>query len=371
MAFQLKDFASITASMINWMRSVQAVITDFNIGAVVRTMLEACAAEIDELYKQIFIGLTEAIPVSVYTSFNFPALAAVPAGGFITVTIAAQGSPVDVASGTLWIPTTGSINYTQTADVVINTGDTTANVPVVAVTAGSAGNLPADTLFNPNPVPTGFASATNLVAWINGADTETTAQQKVRFNAYVSTLARGTLAAIEYGLSTATLTDSSGNITERVASAQVVEPWVTDDTQPVSLVKAFIYNGVGGTSTQLVAQAQNVVNGYYDASGNPIPGWKAAGVKCIVAAVTQVPINVTAVVTAQPGFDKPTLLAEIEPVIFSYIQGLATGGAFIYVDMTTLVGNIAGVANFVPSTPTGDIAGVVGTQYVPGTITLS
>lgn len=370
MAFQLKDFASVTASMINWMQSVQTVITDFNIGAACRTMFEAAAAEIDELYKQIFIGLTEAIPVSVYTSFNFPALAAFPAGGFITVTITAQANPVDVAAGTLWTPSSGSINYSQTADVTIPAETTTINVPVSAVTAGSAGNQPASTTFNPNPVPTGFVSATNAVAWINGTDTETPAQQKVRFNAYISTISRGTLAAIKYGLSTVTLTDNGGNVIERVATSQVVEPWVTDDTQPVSLVKAWIYNGVGGTSDDLVAQAQNVVNGYYLPDGTPVPGWKAAGVQCIVSAVTETAINVSGAITAAPGYDTDDLDELAEPVIFAYIQGLATGASFIYVDMTTAVKNIPGVANFIPTNPTADIAGVVGTQYIPGTISL-
>jgi hypothetical protein len=372
MAFQLKDFASITASMINWMRSVQKIVTDFNIGAVVRSMLEACAAELDELYKQVFIGLKEAIPVSVYTSFNFPPLAATPAGGQITLTFTAQGSDEVIAAGTLWSPSTGgSVNYTQTANVTLLAGHTSVNVPVSAVTAGTVGNLPAAATFNPNPVPTGFVSATNVIAFINGTNTETPDQQKVRFNAFISTLSRGTVAAIQYGCTTTTLVDSGGNVTERVASAQVIEPWKTDPSQPVSLVNAYIYNGVGGTSPALVTQCQKVIDGYYDISGNAIPGWKAAGVKAVVAAVTETAINVAGVLTAFPGFDKPTLIAQATPAIFAYLQGLQPGAGFIYVDMTTAVKNITGVANFVPSTPTADIAGIVGVKYTPGTIVLT
>jgi len=218
MAFQLKDFASITGSMINWMRSVQKIVTDFNPGAVMRSMLEACATEIDELYKQIFIGLKEAIPVSVYTSFSFPPLAATPAGGQLTLTFTAQGADEVIAAGTLWIPNNGNgINYTQTANVTLLAGHTSVNVPVSAVTAGSAGNLPQTTGFNPNPVPTGFVSATNTIAFINGTDTETPDEQKIRFNAFISTLSRGTVAAIRYGCTTTVLLDAGGNVTERVA----------------------------------------------------------------------------------------------------------------------------------------------------------
>lgn len=372
MAFQLKDFASIAASMINWMRSTTKAVTDYNVGSAVRSMLEACAAEIDELYKQIFIGLKEAIPVSVYTSFSFPPLAATPAGGQITVTFTAQGSDEVIAAGTLWVPNNGNgVNYSQTANVTLLAGHTSVNVPVSAVTAGTIGNLPAATGFNPNPVPTGFVSATNTIAFINGTDTETPDQQKIRFNAFISTLSRGIVAAIRYGATTTVLLDSGGNVTERVASAQVVEPWKTDITQPVSLVNVFVYNGVGGTSPALVTQCQKVIDGYYDTSGNPVPGWKAAGVKVVVAAVTETPIPVAGVLTAAPGFDKPTLIAQVTPAIFSYIQGLAPGDEFIFINMTTAVKNIAGVENFVPSTPTADIAGMVGVKYTPGTITIT
>ena len=50
--FQIKDFASITASMINWLRANTTKVTDFNVGSVVRTMAEASAAEMEELYLQ-------------------------------------------------------------------------------------------------------------------------------------------------------------------------------------------------------------------------------------------------------------------------------------------------------------------------------
>src|SRR3546814_7934576 len=92
MAFQTKDFVSIVASMINWMRSTQSKITDFNIGSVARTMVEAPAAEIDELYQQFFFGLKEAIPVSVYQSFDFEPIEAVPAAGLVRISIGSKRS---------------------------------------------------------------------------------------------------------------------------------------------------------------------------------------------------------------------------------------------------------------------------------------
>lgn len=371
MAFQLKSAASITASMLNWMRAVQKIVTDFNVGSVVRSMLEACANEIDELYKQIFIGLTEAIPVAIYTSFNFPPLPATPAGGLVSVIITAQGAPVLYPAGTLWVPGSGGVNYTQTADVTIATGATTANIAVSAVKAGTIGNIAAGTAFNPTPVPGGFVSASNVTAFINGLDAETADNQKIRFNAYISTLSRGTVAAIQYGLTTSTLIDGGGNVTERVATAQVIEPWKADASQPVSLVRGYIYNGIGGTSGALVTQAQKVTDGYYDVNNKAVPGWKAAGVKAIIAAVTEVPTNIAGVLTAKPGFDKPTLIGIATPALFAYMQQLVAGTDLLVADLITLVKAIPGVSNIVFSTPASDIAGVVGQKFTPGAITLT
>ena len=46
---QIKDFASITASMIYRMRAGQDSVTDFESGSVARSLLAAPAQEIEEL----------------------------------------------------------------------------------------------------------------------------------------------------------------------------------------------------------------------------------------------------------------------------------------------------------------------------------
>src|SRR3546814_2193358 len=120
MAFQTKDFVSIVASMINWMRSTQSKITDFNIGSVARTMVEAPAAEIDELYQQFFFGLKEAIPVSVYQSFDFEPIEAVPAAGLVRISIAPVASNTIIPAGTTFTPQGGSTSYVDRKSTRLN-----------------------------------------------------------------------------------------------------------------------------------------------------------------------------------------------------------------------------------------------------------
>ena len=70
--FQLKDFQSIVASMVNYARGATDQLTDFARGSVTRTMLEAPAVEIDQLYQEMFAGVREGIETSVFRSFGLP-----------------------------------------------------------------------------------------------------------------------------------------------------------------------------------------------------------------------------------------------------------------------------------------------------------
>jgi hypothetical protein len=371
MAFQIKDFTSIVASMINWMKGTQTTITDFNIGGIARTLVEAPAAEIDELYQQMFQGLKEAIPVATYNSFNFSALTASPATGLIRTYVTSSTTVNTIAAGTVFSFVGGTVSYTVENDTPVAAGNTYADVLVTAGTSGSTGNIAAGQSFTAQPAIANFVSATNLSAFINGSDAETDDARQIRFNAYISSLSRGTPAAIEYGLKTTQLTDTSGNVIEQVVSAQVTEPYESDANQPMGLVVCYIHNGVGGTSTALVTQAQNVVAGYTDSSGNKIPGWKSAGAHVTVSAATEQTVAVTAALSVETGYDKPTLVALANSAIFTYIQGLPIGTNCVFAELIALVMGIDGVSNFVPSAPTADVVPAANVKLMPGTITVS
>ena len=92
--FQTKNFVSIVAAEINVARSITDKITDFQPGSVARTLMEAPAAEMEELYLQMLHGLLEAIPEATYRSFNFDRLQPARAFGFVSISM----SPAPVES---------------------------------------------------------------------------------------------------------------------------------------------------------------------------------------------------------------------------------------------------------------------------------
>ncbi|HEX7906754.1 MAG TPA: baseplate J/gp47 family protein [Paraburkholderia sp.] len=360
MAFQIKAFADIVISMMNWMKGTQNIVTDFNEGAVARTMVEAPAAELDELYQQMLNGLIEAIPVATYNSFQFAALPANDASGLVRVVITSSAQPTVISAGTVLSYPGSTVTYTSQADVTIPAGNTYGDVLAVANTIGSAGNITGTEPFTLTPTPSGFVSAANLAPFINGFDAETPEARQIRFNAFIAALPRGTPVSLSYGLSTVQLTDSLGNVTERVASSAVVEPYETDNTKPPALIQCYIHNGVGSTSSALITQAQKVLYGYIDANGNKVPGWKAAGVHVDVYAATEIPLNIGGTLTVLPGYDEPTVEAAANAAAAAYIVGIGIGQPFQENVMVKAIMAITGVGNFVAADVPAPVAPVLG-----------
>lgn len=367
MSFQTKTFLSILASMINRARSTTQKINDYNVGSVARTLLEAPAQEIDELYMQLLNGLLEAIQVSVYTSFNFPPLPPTYASGLIRVTVAVQGTSVLIPATTLFTRADGSLSYASTTDVTIPAGASFADIPVASPVSDVAGNMPALSSFTPGATIRGFVSAINLSPFVNGAPAETPSAQKVRFNAYVQTLSRGTTASLEYALTNlVAISDTSGNVLERVVTADIVEPYKSDPTISPGLVQAYVHNGVGGTSPALVAQALAVLVGYQDKNGKPVAGYVAAGVQMQVIAATELPLNVIGMLTVAPTFDPVVVVAQVTAALYTYIQQIHVGDPYLAAVANDIVMQVPGVWDWIPVTPVDYVQVPFNVKLMPG-----
>lgn len=372
MAFQIRDFVSITASMINHLRAVAIGLTDFNVGAVVRTMLEAVGQELDQFYQDMFNGVKDAIPVATYQSFNFDKLQPAAAAGQVRVTVTASGQDVTITAGAVLTPTSGGVSYTAQSTYTIPAGQTHVDVAVVANTVGTVGNQPVGTAFAVTPAVANFVSASNLALINTGRDLETDDEQKQRFNAYISTLSRATNDAIIYGAKTAALYDANGVEIERARCVSLVEPYLTDSSQPISLINVYVHNGEGSTSSTLVNRVDTVLRGYVDpATGLKVPGWKAAGVKLVTAAATEVTVAITGAITLEPGYDGPTAIADATLLLQQHLLSLDNGQSSLYKDRVILVSGLASVANIVFTVGTADVTCTAAQKLVPGTITLT
>lgn len=374
--FQLKDFTSIVASMINHMRGNTKKITDFQPGSVARTLVEAPAVEIEELYLKMFQGLVEAIPVATYTSFDFSLLPASSSSGVLTFyALNGHSSTITIPAGTSARNSATDQTYVTTRAATIAVGQTQVSIPARAEAIGFIGNADANTITKMVDNITGVSGVANLTAFVGGRDTENEDERKQRFREYISTLQRGTIAALYYGAKTATVRDANGVIIESVALINHVEPYAVD---PVAnnpgLVLLYVHNGVGGTSPSLVTEAQRIIDGYYLADGTPVPGYKAAGVEVNVFSAAEVALNVTGTVEFLPGYDvdqQADILASCVTAVRDYLLSLPIGAKAVHAEIIERIMTVEGVYNVALTAPVADTTVSSSQKIVPGVVDLT
>ena len=376
MAFQIKDFRSIALSMINASRVNQTKVTDYSVGSVVRTLMDASAIEIEELYLQMLLGLQEAVPQAIYQSFGFSRLPAVGASGVVYFTFENGLTTGFVPAGTKIKSPTSTYEYVVLADTFVGQIYPPPSMKVVGAavacsSTGAATNCSANTLTEIIPPVSGIAGIDNHDAFYNGTDIETDTQQMARFNAFITTLSRGSVAALRYGALMSVLKDAKGNITERVKYCAVEEPYIANNLLPVGWVKVYVHNGVGTTSSQLVAQVKKNIDGYIDTDGTYVPGWKSAGVKVDVLAASDLAVSVAGTVTVLNAEDAATVFASANSQVSTYILSLSNGGTILVSEIISIIMAIDGVYNVSLTTPTSDVTSRVFEKPIPGTITIT
>lgn len=270
--FVPKPAAEITADLIELVRGSTDRLTDFNVGSVVRTLLEAHAEELDDYYQAIYFGLLKAIPTAIYIGFGFEIIPATAASGYVVFTRRGEvGVPLDIPVNTPLIASNGQRFRTQ-LPVTVPAGEANATALARAEVAGAAGNVPALTVELANTNLGEAVSATNPLSLAGGADAETEDQRAERFAEFVRSLARGTLAAVQYIASVQAITDEDGVVIERVRRQSVYE-------EP-GHVMLYVDNGSWGVSEALLARVQLAVDGYRDPDTLQwVGGYRPAGMR--------------------------------------------------------------------------------------------
>ena len=278
MAFQIKDFASITASIINHARATTKKITDWVPGSVARTLVEAPAVEIEELYHQMFIGLREAIPVATFKSFGFDRLPKAYATGIVSVSVeTALTDALTIPAGTAFTTTDGR-SYSSTTEVIWDAGASAITIPVIAAAAGASYNVAAGSITDSPFFSSEYTISNQAIS--TGRDDETDAEREARFADFIGSLSRGTIEACKYAVRSAVVSDSAGMTTEYVTRVGLYET--------PGFVRVYMYSSAGVPSVQLVTNAQRLLDGYtIDATDEIVPGFRCGGVRADAIAMSE------------------------------------------------------------------------------------
>lgn len=356
--FQLKDFVSIASSMVNHLRGTTTKVTDVQPGSVARTLIEAPAVEIEELYLQMFTGLREAIPVSTFLSFGFGKLPAKYASGYVSI-LAATPLPqsITIPVGTQFT-TSDSRKYLTTVEAVWAAGETSIRLQVTAEKPGTSYNA-AEGIIDTSPLfGAGFTIGNSAIN--TGRDVETDTEREARFAEYVASLSRGTDVAIGKAAKDAMLRDQDGAIIEYVTRVGLlINP---------GYVRVYIYSSRGAPSAAILAAAQKIIDGYRDPdTGKIVEGYSAAGIRAEVLPITERAIDYSAQVSMLSGYQfTDEVRQSLKDTYATALAAIAPGGTLYAGDLETSLLGVAGVSKLV-SNITSNITCNVFDALVPGT----
>lgn len=362
MAFQIKDFTSIVASILNHMRGTQKKVTDFQPGSVARTLIEGPAVEVEELYMQMFIGLREAIPVATFLSFGFDKLPMRRAHGFVSV---AADEPLEedrlIPEGTVFTAIDGR-TYTSTAIVTWEQGSSVIRIPVQADSNGLAGNIAGGLITESSLFGDGFTISNPAIE--SGRDAETDDEREARFADFVASLSRGTVVACTYAAKSATVLDEDGNIYEYVTRVGLVED--------PGFVRIYVYSSRGLASAELLTTAQRIIDGWRDeTTGQITPGYRAGGVRVDVMRMNERAVPLSIAVQMLPGYELTSSVEQqLGDTYGTMLAGVQPGEVLYLGTVIDELLTVASVKRVVPQTNENIVCGAFET-LIPGVFTVS
>lgn len=360
MSFQIKDFASIVASQVNHARATTTKITDFLPGSVARTLMEAPAVEIEELYLQMFLGLRDAIPVATFLSFGFDELPARVARGFVSIsTTPAPVEPIEIPAGTVFATEDDRV-YTSTEAVTWAAGESVVRVPVAASAAGLAGNVAAGVITSSPSFGDGFSVSNALIA--SGADAENDTEREARFAEFVASLSSGTEAAVIYAAKRAMVLDENGNVFESVVRVGYAE-------EP-GIVRLYLYSTAGLPSATLLATAQRIIDGERnDDIGLLVSGYRSAGVRLDVLPMVERAVALSVQVEMLPGFELTSAVTQdLGDAFGTAIRSISPGTTLLLGSLLEQMLAVPGVRALNPIT-TSNIVCAANEALIPGVLT--
>lgn len=342
MTFQIKDFRSIVLAMINHAKATQDKVTDFHVGSVVRTLFEAPAIEIDEFYQQVFRGLRDAIPVSVYKAFGHDLLPPAYASGFVRFSTAVKASKtITVPAGFEIGREDSDVKYVTRDQALIEPMESFVDVRVTAQTIGMEGNADIGQLTIMESSIDGVSTVTNLKPITGGRNQETEDERENRFLKFIAALSRGTIPAIQYAMTLAKITNKDGEVIEYVTRVGI-------DEVP-GYIDVYIYGSGGTPSSELISKAQFIIDGGYDEeTGKLVPGYKGGGVSAVVSPMIAQSVDFNLYVKAQSKqYETQDTIDSMETALYTALTSLEAGKTMPIAELRLAVLSVPGILRVV------------------------
>lgn len=313
--FEPKTFPQILSSMATWVSRNCSKITNFEVGGVTRTILEAVSSEIHGIYITLRNSLPTIIENSISHSFGISREKATCSKGYLTISFRSSlYQTVVIEKGTQFFtyPIDNTIiTFKSTEQIVANYGDSVCSVPVECLLYGTIGNVPASSIINmASPIPY-IESVHNEFAFTSGRDAESAQELKNRFSKFVTTLSKGTMNAIEYGV---------------LKVPGVAGVYIEEN---VGYINVYAHDDIGELPSDLKEDIDKSLIDY-----------RCGGIEVVVKPVVPKGISIDVSVVLSKNFDATTYKNIIRESITQYIQTRKVSESFIKADLIKFVMNI-------------------------------
>jgi uncharacterized phage protein gp47/JayE len=354
-----QDFPTTVQNMAAAVQGACSSLLDLTVGSPLRAALEAVASAalwlqwlIAQVYSMTRLATSVGADVDSFVAdFGLTRLPAVSADGQVTVARYSTGNSALIPVGSSIVTLDGTQTFFFVADTtqaawsasqngyVIASSAESITATVEAATPGTGGNIAAGALGLFSTAVPFVDTVTNAAAFTNGVNAESDAALQARFANYIQTRAEGTVAAIEYAISTV----QQGLTYQVFENTNAGGDWLPGNFLVV------VDDGSGATPTATI----NAVT----AAIEPV---RPIGSTFTVQAATRTVATISLTITTSPTTNKPALVGPVATAITAFVNALPEGATLLYNRIATVAygvdPSISDVSAVVLNSATADLS---------------
>ena len=360
MALNTKTLAQLVQDQAAAIQSRASQILDFTTGSVMRALTEANGA-VGLWLQAMALKILTMTRLSTSTGVDVDSwvndwgvfrLAANVASGSITYSrftpqsavVIPLGAQVQTADGTqifqVVLDATNPQWSAGSNGYLLPIGVTSVTVPVQSMSGSTAANVAAGQVSVILTNIIGVDTVTNALAFTGGSNAETDAQLRQRFVYFIGSLSKGTVAAIQYAITSLQLG----------LKCTVIENFASDGTAVPGLLTITVDDGSGAPTQSLLTTVSAAVANV-----------RAAGIAWVVLAPVVINANVSIVVSTKAGYDHNTVVALVSAAVTSFIGSLGVGDGLPYLRLSQVIYDASpGVATITTQTLNNAAADIAG-----------
>lgn len=374
MALNTQSFSQLLSTMVTAVQGAAATLVDTTIGSILRAVLEAVGAVVLWLQGMLLqiLSLTRAATSnssdldSWMADYGLTRLPAVAPSGSVTFSRFTTTTQAVVPIGATVQTQDGTQTYTVTLDTtnpaysavqggyVLAVGVASVTVPVLANTAGSAGNAAPGIINTITSTITGVSTVTNALQFSNGADAETDTAFRARFVTYIASLSEATKTAI-------------GNAIAAIqpgVSYLIVENLTYAGAAQLDYFYVVADDGSGNPPSSFITKVSNAVDAV-----RPLTSTFGVYAPVVVTA------NIVTTITTASGYTHSAVTALVQAAIEAYVDALPLGATLPLTRLDQIAYDASpGVTNVTGTTINGSTADLTSTsvQVIKyGTVTVN